>query len=209
MGVQASWGYAVKSEPVMKALETVILSLLLKINPWLPAECQFVCRHTVLWVTGQLGNLSSFPEVFEFTATMLMIEVKKYHVSESTRVTEPDVVPIVPEPCGLFFQDDCSGHNPVAVPTRTERRKLSVSTSVIFCVWSVAHGSQEGDYYFPRGKKRLHVHLLRGEDQTNVGSVRQKSTKEDCAARWPLCTIKEDYLITRSISYLVYKIGYL
>ena len=96
MGVQASWGYAVKSEPVMKALETVILSLLLKINPWLPAECQFVCRHTVLWVTGQLGNLSSFPEVFEFTATMLMIEVNKNHRSESTRATEPDVVPIVP-----------------------------------------------------------------------------------------------------------------
>lgn len=32
MEVQASWGYAVKSEPVMKALETVILSLLLKIK---------------------------------------------------------------------------------------------------------------------------------------------------------------------------------
>lgn len=96
MGAQASWGYEVKSEPAMKALETVILSLLLKINPWLPAECQFVCRRTVLCVTGQLGNLSSFPEVFEFTAAMLMIEVKKNHINESARAMEPDVVPIVP-----------------------------------------------------------------------------------------------------------------
>lgn len=107
------------------------------------------------------------------------------------------------------FRMTVSGHNPVAASTGTERRKLSVSTSIIFSVWSVAHRSQEGDYYFPRGKRRSHVRLWRGEDQTNAGSVRQKSTNKACAARWPLCTIQEDYLIMISVSFLVYKTGYL
>ena len=34
--------------------------------------------------------------MFEFTATMLMIEVKKNHINESARAMEPGVVPIVP-----------------------------------------------------------------------------------------------------------------
>lgn len=56
-------------------------------------ECQFVCRDTVPRVVGLLGNLSSFPKVFEF---VLMIEVKKNHINESTRAMEHGVVPVVP-----------------------------------------------------------------------------------------------------------------
>ena len=93
------------------------------------------------------------------------------------------------------FRMTVSGHNPAAASTRPERRKRSVSTSIIFRVWSVAHRSQEGDYYSPHGKKRSHVHVWRGEAQTDAGSLRQESTEEDWAARWPPCTIKEDYSI--------------
>lgn len=81
MGVQGSWECEVKSGQV-KALKTMILSLPSKINPWLPTECQFVCRDTVPWVIGLLGNLSSFPKVFEFA---LMIEVKKNHIKKNRK----------------------------------------------------------------------------------------------------------------------------
>ena len=100
-----------------------------------------------------------------------------------------------PEPCGLFFQDDCFRTQSSCRVYKTREEKAKCLH--IYNLQCVISCTQESGRWllFPHGKKRLHVHVWRGEAQTNAGSLRQESIEEDWAARWPPCTIKEDYSI--------------
>lgn len=198
MGVQGSWEYEVKSRQV-KALKTMILSLPSKINPWLPMECQFVCRDTVPQIVGLLGNLSSFPKVFEF---VLMIEVKKNHINESARAMEHGVVPVVPWALWPLLSG-CFRHNPVAGVYKNRKEKAKCLhtcnlQSVISCTQKPGRW-----HYFPSGKKTLHVCHWGGEGQIMQVQWDRKAQKK---------TLQRDGLSSRSmisLSCLIYKMGHL
>lgn len=162
MGAQASREYEVKSGLV----RIVILLLPLKINSsWSGCvECQLVSGDPASGVTGVLGNLASFPRVFEVPSGTLMLEMMKNHTNEKIVPLDMTWYKWPPEPLGLFCQAGSdTAHSQFS--TRIGGRKLKYVHTYNFQVMVSRYRSQEADALLPVEQREWSFVTKRGQDE--------------------------------------------